>query len=216
MRPPPPAAHRPVLTHQALPFLLLPGLLLGLQLHHRQGRPHGGAGEGTGCKAGQQAQPTLLQAWRQGPLPGPQPIAAVGLALLLLQLVVVLVLLGALIWRAENRGRVRGLAGACAAPPPPLSRSASLAPHSSPAGGGSRTSPRVPPMAQCPHQSEPKPWASWTAQRWAAAWGIRVGFCQGNTDMHLCCGEGTHGQGLETALSTVARAHTRPDVQHED
>lgn len=29
-----PAAHLPVLTHQALPLPLLPGLLLGLQLYH--------------------------------------------------------------------------------------------------------------------------------------------------------------------------------------
>lgn len=63
------------LTHQALPFFLLPGLLLCFQLHHRQGRPNHRARESTGRKAGQQAQPALLQAWRKGLFPSTQPIA---------------------------------------------------------------------------------------------------------------------------------------------
>ena len=117
---PPPHSPPPGLTHQALPLLLLAGLLLGLQLHHGQGRPHGGAGQGAGSKACQQAQPALLQARRQGPLPGAQPIAAG--SLVLLQLIVLVLLLGALIWRAENRVRVRALARAGTAPRCPLRR----------------------------------------------------------------------------------------------
>lgn len=191
---PAPQAALPQLTHQALPFLLLPRLLLGLQLHHRQGWPHRGAGQGAGCEAGQQAQPALLQAWRQGSVPGPQPIAS-SLVLLCLQPVLALVL-GALIWRAENRGSVPRRA--CAARP----HSQEHQPRSSLLTSGGAG----PPTAQCPIYVSPSrghPTAHSGQQLWESKWlSVRDG------NMHVCCGEDTD-RTADSAPRSHTHTHTR-------
>lgn len=72
------------------------------------------------------------------------------------------------------------------------------------------TSPRVPPVAQGPHHSEPKTWASWTAQRWAAALGGESVSAGGAPTCTCAVGRGTDRQTRtrDSALHRLTCAHT--------